>query len=181
MIRPIIYQKYLKERELNEMKVVRWLDKNFELLILALLLAIMSVLSFTNVIMRYCFHNALSWSDEVCCYCLALSAFFSLPCAIRMGTSIRVDTFTTLLPKSVQKIIEQVCNVIMIVFLGFLLRGTFGIVANSAKIGQASPALRIPLARIYGVMAFAILLGILRYIQVIILGFMKKNEKGGEA
>ena len=56
------------------MKLIRWLDKNFELTILAVLLAVMSVLSFANVIMRYCFKSALSWSDEVCCYCLALSA-----------------------------------------------------------------------------------------------------------
>jgi len=161
------------------MRVVKWLDKNFELMILALLLAIMSLLSFTNVIMRYCFHSALSWSDEICCYCLALSAFFSLPCAIRMGTSIRVDTFTTMVPKQMQKVLEQVCNVVMIGFLAFLLKGTFGIVENAAKIGQASPALRIPLAQIYGIMAFAVLLGILRYVQVLVLGFRKK-EGGAE-
>ncbi len=66
--------------KIEEMNIVKWLDKNLELMILAFLLAVMSVLSFTNVIMRYCFHSALSWSDEICCYCLALSAFFSLPC-----------------------------------------------------------------------------------------------------
>ena len=60
------------------MKQIKWLEKNFELMILAIMLVVMSCLSFANVIMRYCFHNALSWSDEVCCYCLALSAFFSL-------------------------------------------------------------------------------------------------------
>lgn len=163
------------------MNVVKWLDRNLELVILAFLLAVMSVLSFANVIMRYCFHNALSWSDEVCCYCLALSAFFSLPCAIRMGTSIRVDTFTTMLPKAVQKAVEQVCNVGMIVFLVFLLRGTFGIVENAAKVGQASPALRIPLAQIYSVMGVAVFLGILRYVQMFVLGLKKQTEKEGEA
>lgn len=162
------------------MKIVKWLDKNFELMILAFLLAVMSVLSFTNVIMRYCFHNALSWSDEICCYCLALSAFFSLPCAIRMGTSIQVDTFITMVPKSVRKVLEQVCNVMMIGFLALLLKGTFGIIGNAAKVGQASPALRIPLAQIYSIMAFAIMLGIVRYVQAIVLSFMKKSEGGAE-
>lgn len=88
------------------MKQLKWLDKNFELLVLAIFLIIMSILSFANVILRYCFHHALSWSDEVSCYCLALSAFFSLPCAIRMGSSIKVDTFTSMLPKKIQKILE---------------------------------------------------------------------------
>ena len=163
------------------MKVVKWLYKNLELMILAFLLAVMSVLSFTNVIMRYCFHNALSWSDEICCYCLALSAFFSLPCAIRLGSSIRVDTFITMIPKAAQKIVEQVCSVVMIVFLIFLLKGTFGIVENAARVGQASPALRIPLAQIYSIMGVAVFLGIVRYVQMFVLGFMKKTEEGGEA
>ena len=38
------------------MKSIKWLDKNFELIILAIFLVIMSLLSFSNVIMRYCFH-----------------------------------------------------------------------------------------------------------------------------
>ena len=67
------------------MKLIKWLDKNFELAVMAVMLAVMSILSFVNVIMRYFFKSALSWSDEVCCYCLALSAFFALSCAIRMG------------------------------------------------------------------------------------------------
>ena len=60
------------------MKQIKWLEKNFELMILAIMLVVMSCLSFANVITRYCFHNALSWSDEVCCYCL-LSAMRGTP------------------------------------------------------------------------------------------------------
>lgn len=162
------------------MKVLKWLDKNFELAILAFFLAVMCVMSFANVILRYCFHNAIGWSDEICCYCLALSAFFSLPCSIRMRSSIKVDTFTSMIPKSLQKVLGIICNILMIVFLCLILKGTFGIIANSAKVGQASPALRIPLSQIYGVMAFAIILGILRYIQVLVLDIKNFNKEGGE-
>ena len=144
---------------------------------MAVMLAVMSILSFVNVIMRYFFKSALSWSDEVCCYCLALSAFFALSCAIRMGTSIRVDTFVTLLSKKAQKILELVCSVVMIGFLVFLLKGTFEITANAARIGQASPALRIPLAYLYGIMAFAVVLAIFRYVQVIYKSVTGKNEE----
>ena len=59
------------------MVALKWLDKNFEICCMSVLLAIMTVLSFTNVVMRYCFNNALSWSDEICCYCLAISAFLA--------------------------------------------------------------------------------------------------------
>ena len=162
------------------MKTIKWLDRNLELMILAILLAIMSVLSFANVIMRYGFHNAIGWSDEVCCYCLALSAFFALPCAIRLGTTIKVDTFTVLLPKPVQKVLEILCSAGMVVFLGWLLAGNYRIIGNAASVGQASPALGIPIANLYTIMAAAIALAILRYLQFIVrtvTGKVDEEEK----
>lgn len=159
------------------MKAIKWLDKNFELAVMAVMLAVMSILSFANVIMRYCFHSALSWSDELCCYCLALSAFYALPCAIRMGSQIRVDTFTNMMPKGVQRILNLITGVIMLAFLGLVFKGSLGIALNAAKINQASPALRIPLAQIYGLMAFGIGLAIFRYIQALYLDLVKKGEQ----
>jgi TRAP-type C4-dicarboxylate transport system permease small subunit len=149
------------------MKLVKWLDKNFELLILAIMLAVMCVLSFANVIMRYAFHHALTWSDEVCCYLLALSAFFSLPCAIRRGVSLKVDTFTQMLSPALQKAIGLIGDLLMIVILGYLFKGTLDLIGKSAMIHQASPALRIPVASIYRLMALGLFLGILRYVQLV--------------
>ncbi len=159
------------------MKQIKWLEKNFELLVLAIMLVVMSCLSFVNVIMRYCFQHALSWSDEVCCYCLALSAFFALPCAVRLGVSIKVDTFTTMLPKSVQKILGLICDVVMIVFLFWLFKGTLEITVNAASVNQASPALGIPIANIYSTMAFGIALAILRYVQLIYRVVTNKTDE----
>ena len=56
------------------MKQIKWLEKNFELMILAIMLVVMSCLSFANVIMRYCFHNALS-----CTFCFLLFAMRGAP------------------------------------------------------------------------------------------------------
>ena len=95
------------------MSFLRKLDKNFEFVCLAGLLIVMTVLSFANVVMRYFFRNPIFWSDEICCYCLALSAFICLPCSIRYKTAIRVDTFVTLLPKFLQRVLLDGENIIM--------------------------------------------------------------------
>ena len=118
------------------MKVLHWLDRNFELLILAIMLAVMCVLSFANVVMRYGFHHALTWSDEVCCYLLALSAFFCLPCAIRRGVSLKVDTFTRLLPESIQKYIEILITLVMMGIIWFLFQGTIELIGKADLIHQ---------------------------------------------
>ena len=93
------------------MSFLKKLDKNFELVCLAILLMIMTVLSFANVVMRYCFKSPIYWSDEVCCFCLALSAFFCLPYSIRWRTAIRVDTFSSMLPKVAQRIRDDLFTV----------------------------------------------------------------------
>ena len=159
------------------MSFIKWLDKNFEYFCLAALLVVMTVLSFTNVIMRYCLLSPIYWSDEVCCYCLALSAFFCLPCSIRYRSAIRVDTFVALLPKAVQKVFNVVCDVIMIAFLGICVKGGIDVAASAAKIAQKSPALQIPVEYLYHIMTFCFVLAIVRSIQVIVLEFKKKKEE----
>ncbi len=159
------------------MSILKKLDKNFEFICLAVLLAIMTVLSFANVVMRYCFKAPIFWSDEVCCYCLALSAFFCLPASIRYRTAIRVDTLTAVLPRSVQKVLQIVCDVIMIVFLAICVKGGIDVAANAAKIAQKSPALQIPVSLLYTIMTFCFLLAIFRSVQVIWLSMKEKEEK----
>ena len=159
------------------MSILNKLDKNFEFICLAVLLAVMTVLSFANVVMRYCFRAPIFWSDEVCCYCLALSAFFCLPASIRYRTAIRVDTLTAVLPRSVQKVLQIVCDVIMIVFLAICVKGGIDVAANAAKIAQKSPALQIPVSFLYVIMTFCFLLAIFRSVQVIWLSLKEKEGK----
>ena len=158
------------------MSILKKLDKNLELVCLAVLLAIMTVLSFANVVMRYCFRAPIFWSDEVCCYCLALSAFFCLPCSIRYRSAIRVDTFTSVLPRPVQRVLQIICDIIMVFFLCLCVKGGLDVAANAAKIAQKSPALQIPVSALYRIMTFCFVLSILRTCQVVWLEITGKKE-----
>ena len=158
------------------MSVLKWLDRNFEIACMAVILAIMTVLSFANVVMRYCFGSALSWSDEVCCYGLAISAFVSLPATIRLRRMIRVDTFTVMLSKKLQKWIGIVCNVIILGFSGLCVKGSLDLIAVTVKTGQRSPALQIPVAYFYEVMMVCFVLAIIRAVEVLVLDMTGKEE-----
>lgn len=159
------------------MTILRWLDKNFEIFCMAVLLLVMTVLSFANVVMRYCFNSALSWSDEVCCYCLTISAFLSLPATIRNRSMIRVDTFTTMLSRQMQKAVATVCTVIVVLFTGVLIKGGFDLIAVTAKTGQRSPALQIPVAVLYWAMTICFVLAVFRGIQVMVLDLTGKERE----
>ena len=158
------------------MSVLKWLDRNFEIACMAVILAIMTVLSFANVVMRYCFGSALSWSDEVCCYGLAISAFISLPATIRLRRMIRVDTFTVMLSKKIQKWIGILCNVIILGFSGLCVKGSLDLIAVTVKTGQRSPALQIPVAYFYEVMMVCFVLAIIRAVEVLVLDLTGKEE-----
>ena len=164
------------------MSFLKWLDKNFEYVCLAILLIIMTLLSFANVVLRYCFNSSFSWSDEVCCYCLALSAFFCLPCSIRFGSAIKVDTFVTMLGKKAQGIMLIICDVVMGVFFVICTKGGFDIAAKALRAHQKSPALQAPVAVFYYVVAFCFILAIVRTIQAMYFKVKTiNNQKGGSA
>lgn len=165
--------------EKEEKMMLSWLDKHFEHMLLAVLLVVLTVLSFMNVILRYAFQMGLSWSDEVCKYALVLSGFISVPCWIRYGQGIRVDAIVGMLPQKIKGVLLYVTDVLMVGFLGFMARGAVDMARSCAQINQKSPALQLPMAWLYGIIAFTFVLAIVRYVQIILLKH-KPIEEGGE-
>ena len=162
------------------MKFLKWLDKHFEHVILAILLIVLTILSFGNVVMRYALKSGMSWSDEVCKYSLFLSGFFSIPCWIRYNTGIKVDALTELFPEKVKKALLYVTDVIMIVLLGVMTKGSINLVKTCQSVNQKSPALQIPMAYLYGLITFAFLLSIFRYVQMMILKHVPAEIEAAE-
>ncbi|MGN1142161.1 MAG: TRAP transporter small permease [Oliverpabstia sp.] len=162
------------------MKQLKWLDKHFEHVVLAVLLVVLTVLSFGNVIMRYVLKSGISWSDEVCKYALVLSGFFSIPCWIRYNTGIRVDALVELLPKKVRTVLLYLTDIMMIILLGVMAKGAIELVKTSMSVNQKSPALQIPMAYLYGTVAFTFILAIFRYIQMMILKHVPAEVELGE-
>ena len=61
------------------MSVLKYLDKKFELIIMAGFLVLFTVLMFANVVLRFLFNGSIVWAYELCRYCLVGSTFFSIP------------------------------------------------------------------------------------------------------
>lgn len=82
-----------------------------------------------------------------------------------------------LLSKPVQKIITIVCTVIVGAFTVFLVKGGFDLIAVTAKTGQRSPALQIPVANFYWIMTICFVLAVLRAVQVVFLDVTGKEKE----
>lgn len=161
------------------MSVLKYLEKNFELIVMSILLAIFTVLMFTNVVLRYVAKTSIVWGDEVCRYALVASTFFSIPIWIRRRSGIRVDAVVSLLPKPVQKVVDILVYAVMIVFFGFLFVKGYGVYQSMLASGQTSAALHMPTAYLYLVMEIGFALCVIRSVQVLvdmIRDFNKKEE-----
>ena len=156
------------------MSVLKFLDKKFELMLLGVMLAVFTALMFVNVVLRYFLGDAIVWGDELCRYCLVGSTFLSIPIWIRRRSGIRVDAVISLLPKRIQKVMDVVVYLILLVFFIYLFVVGLGVMESME--GQLSAAMRMPTAWLYGVVEFGLLLSAFRTVQVLVLQVREFNK-----
>lgn len=151
------------------MSVLKFLEKNFELMLLAVMLAVFTVFMFLNVVLRYTSGSSIVWGDELCRYCLVTSTFFSIPIWIRRRSGIRVDAVLSLLPERIQAYLDILVHLLLLGMLGYVFISSLSVYQTIAASGQVSAAMRMPTSWLYGGAAFGFFLAILRTIQVLVL------------
>jgi len=113
---------------------------------LTILLVAMTVLTFYQVVLRYAFNKAPSWSEElVRFYCMV--KFLAAAVGIREGSHLGIDALTHILPGSVNKVLQIISFVLISAFGGVLIYAGIPVVAMTHT--QPSPALGIPMSYIY--------------------------------
>lgn len=164
------------------MKKLKWLEENFEGIILVIFLTMLTLLVMMQIIMRYIFHSPLSWSEELCRMLLVWSGFFSIGYCARKGSTIRLDTVLTMLPPVVQRILLNFTTLFMVGLLGYLLVGAYQLVIDTAADGSMMPGLQIPQYWLYAIPMAGIAIGIVRFAQSLFLTkFYRDAGKKGES
>ena len=144
---------------------LKWLEKNFESIFMCFGLILLSVLVLLQVIMRYVFHNPMTWSEELCRLVLTWSGFFSIGFCARRDLTICLDVVLNALPAAVRRILLNVTTLLMVALLGYLLSGAWQLVLKTAAGGSMLPGLQIPQYWLYVGPLIGIALGLVRYIQ----------------
>ena len=107
------------------------------------------VLVFVQVVMRYVFHNSLSWSEELARYLFLWFSWVGASYAVREKSHFRVLMFADILKGRVRTIFELL---ILLIWCGFSAFLTYqGAVITKFQIvrWQLSPAMEIPMALAY--------------------------------
>ena len=159
------------------MKVIKWLDEEFEGTILLVMLLLLTAVMSTQIVARYIFSNPLPWPEEFSRYCYVWTVFLSLGFTVRKGNMLRVNVLIDLLPNIIRNLIHLCANaLLMVVFAWFFYHAV--IRTNFIRgTGQVSPAMQIPIWLMYcsAVLGFGI--GTLRLAQACYFDVKNLNRR----
>jgi TRAP-type C4-dicarboxylate transport system permease small subunit len=160
------------------MKVLRFVDDNLEKILVIFLLGAMSLIIGYQVVMRYVMRASLSWSEEVARYMFIWLTYIGISYGVKTNRHIKVDAAMYIFPKKTRKYVIILGNIL---FLGFALLITKNSASVSAKIlslGQASPAVGVPMGFVYMAPLVGFAMVSFRLVQSIY--FEIKSLKGDE-
>ena len=148
------------------MKVIKWLDEHLEEAMLAVLLVVITCVSFLQVIIRKIpWIPALTWAEEFCRFCWIWSVFLSLPYTIRKGNMLRVTVLLDVLPGRARNVVNIIVDVINTACMALLAYYSVEVVGGIYRSGETSPAMLWPMWIVYSMMLIGLFLAVIRGIQ----------------
>lgn len=130
------------------MTLKKFLD-NFEEYFVVWTLAIMTVLVFVQVVMRYVFSNSLSWSEELARYIFLWLSWIGASYAVRERSHFRVEMFANMIKGTSRKWFELFVLLVWFVFSLFMAVVGTQLVLFLVETGQTSAAMDVPMSWVY--------------------------------
>ncbi len=105
---------------------------------IAIILALMTVITFVNVVLRYGFNSSLIWGLEVVGYLFAWLVIFGVSYGVKTTSHLGVDAVTNMLPKGPRKVLALLSGAVCIVFAFLLMKGAWDYWAPFAGLDATS-------------------------------------------
>lgn len=149
------------------MKIIHWLDRHIEEVLLVLFSTIMVAVIFLQVVMRQ-FNSSLSWSEELARYSFIWLVYIGISYGVKKDRHIKVDVLLLALKNKGKIILSIIANLLFIAFAIFVIRYGFDIASQLLAFGQKSPANQIPMGLIYLATPIGMGLTLIRLVQNLI-------------
>ena len=158
----------------------KFLDKleTAEKLFLGITVALMVIVMVYQVVLRYCFSAANSWSEELARYLFIYDVMIAASIATRKNSHLQVDFLINLLKPKVKCIFTIFATLAGIVFLVFLFNYSLMLCKTAAN--NISAGLQISMSIPYLCMPIGVVLTILTSLEVILKNILQIRELGKE-
>jgi TRAP-type C4-dicarboxylate transport system permease small subunit len=150
------------------MKLLKWLDENFEISICIILMSFMTLLLFVQVVMRRVFSHSLYWSEELARYVFIWLIYFGISYGAKIIKHIRIEAFLSVFPKKIRPFIVILGDFLFFVFAVFIIFTSFDLIQKQMMLKQESPAIHMPIAVVYAAPFVGFTLTAIRQVQAII-------------
>ncbi|MFJ7938797.1 TRAP transporter small permease [Peribacillus sp. NPDC096622] len=128
-------------------KISRIMENSLNI-IMAVALAIMVVLVFGNVVLRYFFNSGITWSEEMSRYLFIWLTFLGAIGTFKNKEHLGVDMVIKRLPNKMKKVVLVISDLMMLFVLILILDGSWKM--TLINIDSTAPATGMPLAFVYG-------------------------------
>ncbi|MGB3317129.1 MAG: TRAP transporter small permease [Albidovulum sp.] len=97
----------------------------FEETVIAVILGLMTVITFTNVVLRYVFNSSLIWGLELTSALFAWLVLFGMSYAVKVTAHLGVDAVINLLPHRGRRILALAAAVCCLAYAFLLMKGAW--------------------------------------------------------
>ena len=134
-----------------------------DVLLAGICLIILISITFVGVFMRYFFSSPFVWEEEVQLWLFLWIAFFGGSAAFRAKSHVEIDMVVELMPQKVQRIVQMMIYVLVVVVLGYLCNKGMMMVQQFIATNKSTFVLSVPSPLIYSVIPIGCVLMILNY------------------
>lgn len=117
---------------------------NLEEIICLIALSVMTILTFANVVTRYCFNFSMNFAEEISTYSFVLLSLFGASIAAKRGAHLGFTLLADHVPKIVARIFEVIAALAGIVFAGVIFYFGIRMAMTQYSRGQLSLGVQIP-------------------------------------
>lgn len=93
--------------------------------IIAIILGVMTILTFVNVVLRYVFQSSLIWGLELTLALFAWLVLLGISHAVKINAHLGVDAVINLLPPTARRVLALFAGVLCIFYAVLLLKGAW--------------------------------------------------------
>lgn len=105
---------------------------------IAVLLGLMTIITFINVVLRYGFNTGLIWGLEAVTFLFAWLVLFGVSYAVKVTAHLGVDAIINLFSLPVRRILALVAAAICVAYAALLVKGAWDYWANFANLPQTT-------------------------------------------
>ena len=157
-------------------RTVRFLERHFEETIASFCLAVIAVCVFLQVVLRYGFGTALTWTEELAGFCMAWAVYMGAALGVRERFHIRILVGVFALPKLFQLPLVLLADLSWLLFNLLMIWYGFEYVGLLWTRTSISPALGIDQVWPESIIVIGYTLITLRLIQIYVIWWMNGRK-----